>query len=185
MWTKEAREALAIGLAYTGEGSLEAIRDHFFPDWKKDPCAGMRGEQATAIRARMQELRNEPAPAPLTREEQIVADMDSKRAELSKLGKNLLEGIAIRKAFKLDKDSRFCVRYGGNAHGVNTLISCYTGGYRRVKNTERGERLLLDAAHGVRMQILDVDTQIVTHESDLNTLPADIILLAARKLAKE
>lgn len=111
---------------------------------------------------------------------QIISDMDSKRAELSQLGKSLLEGIAIRKAFNLDKDSRFCVRYGGNAHGVNTLISCYTDGYRRVKNTERGE-----AAHGVRMQILDVDTQIVTHESDLNTLPADIILLAARKLSKE
>ena len=115
----------------------------------------------------------------------LDTDMDSKRAELSQLGKSLLAGIAIRKAFKLDKDSRFCVRYGGNAHGVSTLISCYTGAYRRFKNTERGERLLRDAAHGVRMQILDVDTQIVTHESDLNTLPADIILLAARKLAKE
>lgn len=185
MWTKEARAALAIGLAYTGEGSLEAIRAHFFPSWKKDPCAGMRGEQAEAIRKRMQELRNETAPTQLTREEQIISDMDSKRAELAQLGKSLLEGIAIRKAFNLDKDSRFISRYCGNAHGANTLISCYTGGYRRVKNTERGERLLRDAAHGVRMQILDVDTQVVTHESDLNTLPADIILLAARKLAKE
>lgn len=184
MWTKEARAALKLGLPYTGEGAISAIRDHFFPNWRKDPCPALRLKYATAIRNRMQELRTHQEPTP-SREEQILADIANKRDELGSLGRNLLEGIAIRKALKLDKDSRFCVRYGGNAHGVNTLISCYTGGYRRVKNTERGERLLRDAAHGVRMQILDVDTQVVTHESDLSTLPADIILLAARKLAKE
>ena len=185
MWTKEARAALALGLSYTGKGSLEAIRDNFFPNWKQDPCPAHRLEHAKAIRKRMWELRNEPAPTPPTQEEQILADIAAKRAELDSLGRSLLEGIAIRKAFKLAKDAKFAARYGGVVHSVNTLIACYTGEYKRFKNTARGEKLLRDAADGVQMQILDTETQIVTHSAALNTLPAEIILLAARKLAKE
>lgn len=184
MWTKEARAALELGLPYTGEGAISAIRDHFFPNWRKDPCPALRLKYATAIRNRMQELRTHQEPTP-SREEQILADIANKRDELGSLGRNLLEGIAIRKAFKLAKDAKFAARYGGVVHSVNTLIACYTGEYKRFKNTARGEKLLRDAADGVQMQILDTETQIVTHSADLNTLPAEIILLAARKLAKE
>lgn len=184
MWTKEARAALKLGLPYTGEGAISAIRDHFFPNWRKDPCPALRLKYATAIRNRMQELRTHQEPTP-SREEQILADIANKRDELGSLGRNLLEGIAIRKAFKLAKDAKFAARYGGVVHSVNTLIACYTGEYKRFKNTARGEKLLRDAADGVQMQILDTETQIVTHSADLNTLPAEIILLAARKLAKE
>lgn len=184
MWTKEARAALKLGLPYTGEGAISAIRDHFFPNWRKDPCPALRLKYATAISNRMQELRTHQEPTP-SREEQILADIANKRDELGSLGRNLLEGIAIRKAFKLAKDAKFAARYGGVVHSVNTLIACYTGEYKRFKNTARGEKLLRDAADGVQMQILDTETQIVTHSADLNTLPAEIILLAARKLAKE